>query len=582
VATRAVLADEARPAPAWPETVPRTAALHWVGAAYLLILGMSFLILPRGPIHPLYGLIWLRGPLLVCSGLVLLWLCTLRPSRRASVTAHALAAVPPLAVAVWYAFLRNYGPASTLLLLGLAIALCPFAPRRTSPTSWTPDLVGLVFSVALAAQGADLLLRPTPPVIPYGAQGALGVLFIVSGCAVAVTHLTVRTPVVVAWVAHAAAGASLSVLYVLLAVGISSTLWVLDASGLLLALTFLTLPWLSGRLSRVRGDGVRVQLAIVLFSASIVTLLLAVPVVLALAEAGGQADASARQAAFGVTLGLSVLAAVAGWFFARSLLTPLSRLVAGVERIAAGERDIALTSGAPREIEELAVAVESMAERLDEQAAQEERIRLARDLHDSITQALFAAALKAEVLSGSETLPGDLAATADEVRRLTRGALAQMRTLVMELLSEHYDDVPIDHLLRNVAEAMEARARITVDLTLSGSEDALPPTLHSTVYRVTQEALNNVARHSRAHHVSVDLHTEPGQVRLQVHDDGCGFEVGTEPPGHLGLRSMRERAREAGAELWILSAPGEGTYVILDWRAEQEAEARVAVAAGSD
>jgi signal transduction histidine kinase len=576
--TTAVLADEARPAAAWTRTVPRTATLHWVGSAYLLFLGMSFLILPRGPIHPLYGLIWLRGPLLVCSGLALLWLCTLRLSRRASVTAHALAAVPPIAVAVWYAFLQNYGPASTLLLLGLAIALSPLAPRTTSPTAWTPDLAGLVFGLALAAQGADLLLRPAPPVIPYGAQGVLGVLFVAAGSAVAVTHLTVRTPLVAAWVAHAAAGASLLALYVLLAVGVSSMLWVLNASGLLLALTFFSLPWLSGRLSRVGGDGVRVQLAIVLFSASIATLLLAVPVVLALGESGGQADAFTRQAAFGVTLGLCVLAAVAGWFFAHRLLAPLSLLVAGVERIAAGERDITLTSGAPREIEELALAVESMAERLDEQAAQEERIRLARDLHDSITQALFAAALKAEVLSGSEALPGDLAATADEVRRLTRGALAQMRTLVMELLSEDYEDVPIDHLLRNVAEAMEARARISVDLTLNGDEAALPPALHSTVYRVTQEALNNVARHSRAHHVSVDLHTEPGQVRLQVHDDGCGFEVGTEPPGHLGLRSMRERACEAGAELWILSAPGEGTYVILDWRAGQEAEAPAAVA----
>ena len=67
-----------------PDTLPRTAALRWFGAAYLLVLGMSFLILPRGPISPMYGLIWLRGPFFILSGLTLLWLCSLRLSRRAT------------------------------------------------------------------------------------------------------------------------------------------------------------------------------------------------------------------------------------------------------------------------------------------------------------------------------------------------------------------------------------------------------------------------------------------------------------------------------------------------------------------
>ena len=114
---------------------------------------------------------------------------------------------------------------------------------------------------------------------------------------------------------------------------------------------------------------------------------------------------STKQAAFGVTLLLSIAAAFAGWLLANQLVVPLSRLGNGVERIAAGERPVTLTSGAPREIEDLAAAVQSMAARLDEQAAQEERSRLARDLHDSITQALFAAALKAEALTEDDASP---------------------------------------------------------------------------------------------------------------------------------------------------------------------------------
>ena len=206
------------------------------------------------------------------------------------------------------------------------------------------------------------------------------------------------------------------------------------------------------------------------------------------------------------------------------------------------------------------------------QTAQEERTRLARDLHDSITQALFAAALKAEALTRDDTSAGQSAEAAAGVRRLTRGALAQMRTLLLELRSDSPADIPIEQLLRNVAEATEGRADIVVDVTLRG-EGQPPRELHTALYRVTQEALNNVARHSGATHASVELVCEPARVRLLVHDDGCGFEPGQLPPTHVGLRSMRERAAEVGAELRLVSAPGEGTLVVLDWREAPAPEA---------
>jgi signal transduction histidine kinase len=552
--------------------MPRTAALRWFAAAYLLILGMSFLILPRGPIAPVYGLVWLRGPLFILSGLALLWLCSLRLSRRDAVVAHVLAALPPLAVAVQYVSLQAYSPAVTLLLLGFAVALSPLAPPRPVSSSWRPDALGLVLGLSLAAQGIDLLARPQPEVIPYGIYHEMAVTFLVFGVAVAVCHFVPHIPKPVCWVAHAVAGASLLVLWVILALGVAPIFWVLNAPVVLAGAVMIGLPWLSRQMILLDADTVRARLAISLFSGSLVTLLIAVPVVLALRDSSGQVADSTRQAAFGVTLALSVAAALAGWLLARQLVVPLSRLVAGVERIATGVRPVTLTSGAPREVEELAVAVQSMAARLDEQAAREERNRLARDLHDSITQALFAAALKAESLTQDDALPAHSAATVEQVRRLTRGALAQMRVLLLELRSESLADVPIEQLLRNVVESTEGRGSMVVELTLRG-EGEPPPELHAALYRVTQEALNNAARHSGATCAGVELEIEPSRLRLLVHDDGCGFQPGPVSSWHFGLRSMRERAVEAGAQLRLVSAPGEGTLVILDWCDDKTPEA---------
>ena len=198
-------------------------------------------------------------------------------------------------------------------------------------------------------------------------------------------------------------------------------------------------------------------------------------------------------------------------------------------------------------------------------AAQEERTRLARDLHDSITQALFAASLKAEALGTAAEGSPELEETAREVRRLTGGALAQMRTLLLELRGEPLDHMPIQQLLRNVVEATESRTRTRVDLSVRGDETP-PPEVHVALYRVAQETLNNVARHARAEHAWVDLELEPGRVRLSVRDDGCGFEPAPAEPGHIGLCSMRERAAETGAEFHLVSAPGAGTEVAIEWR----------------
>jgi len=217
------------------------------------------------------------------------------------------------------------------------------------------------------------------------------------------------------------------------------------------------------------------------------------------------------------------------------------------------------------DITELREAQEALRKSEVAAAAQEERSRLARDLHDSVTQALFAASLKAEALTTAASVAPETVKAVEEVRRLTGGALAQMRAMLLELRGEPLDAIPIRQLLRNVVEATESRTHTEVELSIEGDE-TLPAALHVAVYRIAQEALNNVARHAHAEHAWVGLALTKPEVRLSVRDDGQGFEPGPQGPSHLGLRSMEERAAEAGAGLRVESAPGRGTSIVLEWR----------------
>ena len=211
-------------------------------------------------------------------------------------------------------------------------------------------------------------------------------------------------------------------------------------------------------------------------------------------------------------------------------------------------------------------AEDALRETTAAQAAQAERTRIARDLHDSVTQALFAATLRAEALLVRNDLPAPALRDIRDVRRLNRGALAQMRTLRLELRGDWLEDVPLEQLLGYAVEAAESRCSARIDLEVQG-EGALPPGAHVALYRICQEALNNVARHSGATQVSVRLDLAADEAHLRVRDDGFGFTFESIDPSHLGLRSMRERAEEAGAALAVETAPGAGTTVTVDWPA---------------
>jgi two-component system nitrate/nitrite sensor histidine kinase NarX len=200
-------------------------------------------------------------------------------------------------------------------------------------------------------------------------------------------------------------------------------------------------------------------------------------------------------------------------------------------------------------------------------AALRERQRLAQELHDAVNQSLFSAGLIAEVLprlwdrdnaQGRESL--------DDLRRLIRGALAEMRILLVELRPTALTDGDLGDLLRLLANALTGRAKIPVTVNVIG-KGALPAEAQVAFYRLCQEGLNNIARHSKAKKVEIQLQYGPedGAVELRIHDDGRGFEPATIPSGHYGLSIMRERAEAVGAVMSIESRPGHGTDLAMRW-----------------
>jgi two-component system nitrate/nitrite sensor histidine kinase NarX len=178
---------------------------------------------------------------------------------------------------------------------------------------------------------------------------------------------------------------------------------------------------------------------------------------------------------------------------------------------------------------------------------------------------LFSASLITEVLPGLWERDQDEGRQhLDDLRLLTRGALAEMRTLLTELRPAALTDAALGELLRPLAEAMTGRTRVPVALTVDGQR-YLPPDVQIALYRVAQEGLHNVARHAVASTVAMSLRSGPQGVELCIKDDGRGFDPALVPPDHFGLRIMRERIDTIGATLAIDSAPGRGTQVVVHW-----------------
>jgi signal transduction histidine kinase len=219
----------------------------------------------------------------------------------------------------------------------------------------------------------------------------------------------------------------------------------------------------------------------------------------------------------------------------------------------------------------MAMANALLRSQAEEIAVSAERSRLARDLHDAVTQTLFATSLIAEVLPRLwERSPELGRQKVNEIRELTRGALAEMRTLLMELRPSALEDVPLPDLLQQLSEAFSGRARIPVTIESSQPCD-LPAPVKIVYYRIAQEALNNIQKHARATQVNIRLCEEAGQVELCISDNGVGFTPGMMTSDHFGLGIMEERAASIAAGYRLESTPGMGTRISITWRSSEAA-----------
>lgn len=201
-------------------------------------------------------------------------------------------------------------------------------------------------------------------------------------------------------------------------------------------------------------------------------------------------------------------------------------------------------------------------------AQEEERRRLARDLHDEVNQALTAILLRLEALS--QARPEERAVELAELKRLVNQAMGELLSLARQLRPSALDDHGLSPALQTQVKQFATHTGVQVQLRSEGDPDGLPEDVQTALYRVTQEALANVGRHAGATSAEVALDVRDELVELRVRDDGRGFDptevarVRPRVPGTgLGMSGMAERARLAGGDLDIRSAPGSGTSVTM-------------------
>jgi signal transduction histidine kinase len=255
----------------------------------------------------------------------------------------------------------------------------------------------------------------------------------------------------------------------------------------------------------------------------------------------------------GLTLGLLY---VAGYLLTGAYAAAVGKATGSQERSEALLADL-------QEAHEHLRAYAAQAEQV---AVVEERQRLARDLHDSVIQALYGMVLSAEsaarkLAEGQFELVGE---RLKDIRRTAQTALREMRILIFELRPPELSREGLVAALRTRLDAVEARAGMKTSLLVEG-DGTLSAELEAGLYQVVQEALNNMLKHSGAQNVAVSLRVDPSKVELEVSDDGVGFNPSTvEAMGGLGLRGLRERAERMGGRLSLQTQPNRGTRITLE------------------
>ncbi len=213
--------------------------------------------------------------------------------------------------------------------------------------------------------------------------------------------------------------------------------------------------------------------------------------------------------------------------------------------------------------EHAAIAIENarLFEKARDLAAMEERQKLARELHDSVSQALYG------IVLGTRTArkllsrdPDRIGEPLDYISSLAEAGLAEMRALIFALRPESLQLEGLIAALTKQCDAVRSRHQLVVN-SIFPPEPDIPIEIKEVFYRVAQEALHNIVKHARATVVELRLETRQNRVFLSIHDDGTGFDTDRDYPGHLGLISMRERVENAGGCFKLESTPGKGTSI---------------------
>lgn len=208
---------------------------------------------------------------------------------------------------------------------------------------------------------------------------------------------------------------------------------------------------------------------------------------------------------------------------------------------------------------------------------EEERSRISRDLHDGIGQLLTALKIQLELLEQEAAGMKDVAARIASAREIAETTLTEVRQLSHVLRPQMLDELGLEPTLRWLARTFQKRTGIEVEVVFEGAARRAGPDLETLVYRVVQEALTNVARHSGARSATVTLQREPERLVVRIADAGAGFRSedllsAAEEERSFGVRAMRDRVEFVNGRFSIRSAPGEGTVVQADLPIDDETE----------
>lgn len=278
-----------------------------------------------------------------------------------------------------------------------------------------------------------------------------------------------------------------------------------------------------------------------------------------------------------------LIAAGAVWFGLQQVVRPLQRLEDRASDLAWGDYgSVEEPVGGIEEIRHLQDTLRYLAERIRAaqagmhsyigvitEAQEDERARLARELHDQTAQSLVAIGHRAQMLKRHLGDEPEAAALLDELREMAAQTMDELRRIIRAMRPIYLEELGLAPALDMLAKDIDASTPgLTVSFTQEGDVLRLPAAHEMALYRIAQEALNNARQHSRADRVSLAIHYMDGRVVLSVQDNGSGFDApqrvtDLSEQGHFGLMGMYERAALIGARLRVQSEPGQGTTVLI-------------------